>query len=687
MTTTAPPPYAVELPDEDEIGRRLRDAEDMWMQRRNPFIYRMRAHLSGTNAVILPKAVGYTPIAVHTFSVLAIANRQLARFGFTPELDVLPVGHGEAAKNKAANIRAGTIAAFEQMDRKHLGVWRKAAFDAITLGMGVTEMLNCAMGDWPDLIPDKKVKGVLTSPMSRAYPDRDSFMKASAEYKRRAGLPIEERHVKLEDWYPVPENRRFTEAFKVETRSLRSILNNPLFDTSDLERQIQVAESTTHSEVSLSSRVTLLTYTNFGKYAYYAYTNLANGLSFPQVGGAYGQSWAQQYGTPVFLYETDHDLGRLPNAVIPGRFGPWLEPENEIEWVMEALLQQGQARDELWSQGATNVRVRHWPTTYTTLSKDRPRTKGTPEALQIDEGGNFYLYEGEEIHLLFEAHNDPMFTFMDAKLDESMQELGGSPAAFGSGDRPQGQSGYGENLIIAQAQDLENMVGEGLKEGMADRTVLLWSHVKALGEVVPVPWVEEAEDGTKNVNYIDLDPADFDEAFPMVEVDVTRPKQIDMVGAARVAMDLSNDRGGKGPFLSDETIMKDQLGVKDVRAENRRKLFERSMAMAQQSPAYMDGIMQKLALLRAQGATTVNQQMVNGADPTLLNTIQGMAASGETGVAGGVNPNLLNKVLGATQDQPPQVQPSGMGGGAVPGQAQPQQALGMAAANNVGPVQ
>lgn len=652
-----PPSYATDLPSEVEVQERLAEAVDTWNKLRNPFIERFRKYMTGRNEIKLPRARGYTPKAVNTFLLASVMNQKLARFGHLPSLALIPWSEGTTERGETEKMEAGLNALFDELEeRAGARVWPRAVMDALGLGEGVIRIDRAPAAFWPDLVPDEEGKDKFLRLFEQ---DEKAYRAAREEYKRTCGLPIRWEHVPLEQWFPIYENDVWVEGFEVEQRSLRSVLNNPLFDTSELESGLGAV----NERYQLSTMVSILRYANQGKQAIYAYAGATrtNKGSFPdptQIGNLRG-------GRPVLLHETDTHLGRLPYVRIPGRFGGWIEAGSSIEQVMNACMHLNQIADEMMSQAVTNIRVRYWPTTVTYYSRDRTQdaTKGLPKPQPVQEGGNIAMWADERVELMFQAQDDPMFTYVFEKLQGQMSQLGGSPAIFGM--RQAGvYTGYQENLQITQSESLDDMIAKGLKEGITDAALLVIAHVKAMDETLYVEHVTEDKDGKKYRKEVTIDP-DKLKKLPKMDAQVTRPRPIDKVAALRAALDASAEREGKGPLLSDDTIREQILALEDPAKERRKLLIQTVENEAIRTGVLNQMVLAKLNLRIAEGQAPGNFNPDADVDPAFIAGMDGLIEGREADASGGVDPRMLGAIMQRK-------------GGVPAGQPQPEQQVGRA---------
>ena len=151
-----------------------------------------------------------------------------------------------------------------------------------------------------------------------------------------------------------------------------------------------------------------------------------------------------------------------------------------------------------------------------------------------------------------------------------------------------------------------------------------------------------------------------------MDVQITKPSQMDMVSAARTFIDLTSDRGDKGPALSDQTAMSTILAVADVSKEKRAIKEEQMERAAYASGILQQFVLQKLGLAMAAGTPpNPSAARVAAADPALAAAAGQMNASGETAQQGGTSPALLQKTMQAHKTDGP-----------TPNQAQPEQRVG-----------
>ena len=341
-------------------------------------------------------------------------------------------------------------------------------------------------------------------------------------------------------------------------------------------------------------------------------------------------------GEPVRLHSYEHNLGQVPYNVVAGRFGGWKTADNRIEGINKGIMELNQVADEIGSQMVTYVRATHWPTN---VFKVNPEMRGygpgnsTPQAPTVQEGQNITMFTGEELSPLFNSTDDPQVMWLMDQVKEQIARLGGSPVLFGQ-RQPGVETGYHANLQITQSEHLDEKIEQHLAQGAIGRANLFFKHVKAMKQKVWCHTVEVDAKGTKNSVYVSIDPEDLS-PLPRLDASVRRPRPVDFAASLRSAREASDDRGGKGPLLSDDTIRSDILGRSAPDEEEYRIMVEQSKIRLQQTGLLDQLIAQRLNLKMAQKSApeTVDPTAV---DPAIQQAMM-QVAPGEAVAGGGVN--------------------------------------------------
>lgn len=664
------PGYAVDLPDPDDIPWML-DELVTFYEFRDELARKARAMEGGKNEILLPKAKGYVPVARRTYKLKSILNMKLSRFGHLPNAAVVARSEHRNHLDDAQDTENWLKEAISDMNRRARGFWLPAVMDALLLDEGIIRVDRAPAAFWPDLVPCGEEEDVdALTPGRKKFMrlfenDPKTYEKEKEEYKKRAGVPIRAEYVPLEHWYPYREGGTTIYGFELDYRPLRSILNNPMFDTEELEYSVEQGRE----QPSMTQMVPIARYSNQNWTAFYVLSSRRDGeLWFPGVEQINLEA-APHTTHPIYKFQ--HGLGEVPYASIPGRNGGWRAEHNGIESVTEALCEMNQYLDELLSQAFTNVRARFWPTKVVKLDQEkRTETKGRPTPINTREGGDITLWNTEDVGLLFEAQDDPIFQFIWSAVEDEMSAMGGAPALFGL---PQAgvETGYHESLRISQAESLDAMVGDGLAQGFINLCRLVLEQVKAIGEPVYAEHVTKsaATDRRRYVNAIKLDPKQL-EPMPKLDAQITKPRPLDLLAMIRAAIDLTSPYGDKPPLASQRYARETLLQIDDPDYEERRIRIEEMEAMGLRSGIIQTNILEKLRLRFAEAAAPgVDAGNVEQADEALLGAIQDVNQNEAADpLSGGADPRIINAV--------DQRFNSNRTPGPPPGGGQPEQVLG-----------
>lgn len=650
--------YYEELPESDDLRERYQFTYDYW-QPRNRFIELMRQMLSGENKIEGPSGnIPYKVRTLHTYSLASIVNEKAARFTQLPLIQAVPEDEELESRIKSSDIETAINIAFTEMERRSDGdVWARCALDAIVIDEGVERIERAPAALWRDAV---KVNEDGT--ISLIFEEND-YPKANEMLKKQAGLPIRSIYVPLENFYPIYEGPDLIESFETELRTMRNIISNPLFKNNIGPLMALGGDSTN----DLRKQISLVHYVNLKWHAYYAMmpgtnNNNPNEVGFPNN----SNTVLPTVGTPIFLYAYEHKLGTSLYNCIPGRFGGWKTATNRIEGVGKGLLELNQGADEILSQVTTNVRAKYWPSLKQTINPDlRGYTGvGEPKPTVVPEGQSIALFPDEDIKPLFEPVDDPAVPWLFSQIQEQISRLGGSSAVFGQ-NAPGVETGYHASLQITQAEHLDEKIEQHLSTGAARRAELILRHVKAmnLGKV----WVHATEtlpNGKKQGKYKYLDPADLS-PLPRLDAQVRRPRPIDLAASIRAAREASDERQGKGPLMSDDSIRQNFLNITAPDVEKHKILVEQ-----QQNKLLASGF------IDAKVAQAVNMLLATANTPEVNNPMEASPAAIEAArqLAGGGTPSAA--------PNPMANQPAGIPTGQPAGQSQPEQAAGHEVANS-----
>ena len=654
--------------------------------KRDRLIQRMRQAIDGKNPVKVPKSVQFKAVVAHTYHLNAIFNEKVSRYKSEPEAKVIPIGrNGKVAKSHrddAEELEKGINATIEQVSSQGSErAWSRVIWDLHVADAGVEKWLRAPNAFWPKLVPYKTdptdPESEDTNELLQVFSDPKLYEKAKEDYKRQCGVPLTRMWVPIERFYPVFEGPMLVEGFEFSERSLRSILNNKLFDTTSLSGYNKGADG------GLSQQVVIMEYSNPVWHAYYALGPSSFGSSeWPTL----TQTKSMSLGQPILLHAYKHGLGEPVYNYIAGRGGGWLSGDSRQEGVMEALLDLNQQADELHSQLATLVRNTSWPTRAVFYDREaRASDDGPPKAPAIQEGEMIALFNTEKVENIMQSLPD--YRLAEWKYEQVVQRmnaLAGSPALFG--ERSPGVStGYHQQLQLTQAEHLDAQIEEAIARGVKQGVTKVFLHVKAMGEKMYVfsPELKGARDRNSG-QYICIDPSKLD-PIPQIAAKVRDPRPTDLLSAAQTFIQLTQIRPGHNtPAVPDAWAREELLGIhnpEDMERDIMEQSFREAVSNPATNPLIVQDIMQRLGMELAQRqAATVTPDEVAGASPAVRGAIGQMnQPGGEASQMGGISPmNAGAQIDGnrkaATTGAAGLLK--GVGGGLAPGQPQPAQTFG-----------
>lgn len=646
--------------------------------KRDRLIMRMRQALEGKNAIKVPKSVQFKAVPAHTYRLNAIFNEKASRYKDNPEVKIIPIGRaGKVSKTNrddGEEIEKGTNAAIYQIDvQGSERVWPRITWDLHVADAAVEKWVRAPNAWWPKLIPYKidpdDPESPDTNDLLMAYSDPKLYEKAKEEYKRGCGIPITRMHVPIERFYPVFEGPMLIEGFEFSERSLRSVMNNKLFDTSVLAGYGPGADG------GLSQQVVIMEYSNPVWHAYYALGPASYGgnTEWPQI----TQTKSLSMGQPILLHAYKHGLGEPVYNYYIGRGGGWLSNNSWMEGVMEALLDLNQQADELNSQLATLIRNTSWPTRAVFYDKEaRAADEGPPKAPAIQEGEMIALFSTEKIENIMQSLPDyRLAEWQYEQVVQRMNELAGSPALFG--ERSPGVStGYHQQLQLTQAEHLDSQLEAALSRGVIQGIQKMFKHIRAMNEKV---YVFASEKNQSSGQYICIDPTKLD-PIPQLGAKVRDPRPTDLLSAAQTFIQLTSIRPGHNtPAVPDNWAREELLGIhnpEDMERDIMEQGFREAVSNPATNPLIVQEIMQRLGMelaKRQQSALTPGD--VSGSSPAFQQAVSMMnGPGGEAPMMGGVSPGSANAQVEAKSGAGGLLK--GVGGGLAPGAPQPAQTYG-----------
>lgn len=635
--------YGLDLPNDRMLSERFRYGVRYW-RNRNRFVGDVRAAVNGLNAIEAPVSTQYKVKVLHTYILASLVNEKASRFLQRPNVQTIPDDDfDDDSREKSTRIERGINVGWYEMERRNdADAWPRAVMDAILVDEGVLKTVRAENAFWTDLVRADK-EGLESGKGNLIYP---MMSKERIEYKKEHGVPLSRTYVPLEFFYPTYDGPNLIEAFEVEERSLLAVAQNELFqgneDGAKALKDIQLGQ-----DGGISQTVNIVQYVNNGWHGYY--------LAGPGSNSGQGK-WPKitpntlsYTGDLQLLYSYEHGLGRSLYNPIGGRFGGWKTANNRIEGVGKGLIELCQAADEIVSQVLTNVRAKYWPSLNFRLDPEqRGFGVGTskPEAPSVREGEPIVTFIGEEILPIFKPEEDPMAMWLFDKINEQVGKLGGSSVLYG-GREPGVDTGYHQAIQQTQAESLDNKLEQHIAQGAEQEAMLMMLHAKKLGETLYMHYAEvDGATGRKKGKYVTLEPDDLT-PLPRIDCKVRDQRPVDYIAALRAAREASDDRGGKGPLLSDDTIRQNILSIEGPDIEYNKIIIESQKREIVANGTLSAKIGEKINIkLATTGIPSVTPEMINKADPSLVAAIKG----GQSAAAaqGGTDPALLGAVAAQT---------------------------------------
>ena len=601
--------------------------------------------MSGRNTVNAPTVTKYTIKVVHTYVLATLVNEKLSRFLSIPEVQVIPNDEIDPeGREHSTRIERGLNVMQSEMERLGDGaVWDRVLLDAILLDGGVERIDRSPRHFWPELVAKEGTADQLTDLKREAY-------------KKEMGIPIRATYVPLEYVYPIYDGSFVTQNFEYEIRSLESILRAYPENSRELSHL---------REDRKTKDLYVLHVSDAKHHAIYAMLNNKGNLS-EQLRN--NRELEKPEGELIYLDSYEHKLGRVPYNFVSGRFGGWKTSEGGIVDIGKGILHHNEILDELATQVYTNIRATKWPAWkfYVDPEKRGFNEKGPPKPPVVAEGGDITMYVGEDLQPLQQPQEDPVVSWFYTLMQGQLTRLGGNPALFGE-SQPGVRTGYQQALQISEAEGVDAKLESHLAQGVVNRATLIALHIRALNEEVYCHYTQTKK-GKKTGSYIRVDPEDLT-PMPRFEARVRKPRPVDFIAAIRAAIDASSEREGKGPLLSDDTILSDILAREAPDIEYKKKLMERGKIKILESGLLEKRVGDALNIKMAQeSAPQIDPNMVPGVDPALIQAIQ-MIVQQSLG-QGGINPATLNATVVNPNQSP------GMRPGPVATDPQPENRIG-----------
>ncbi len=610
--------------DLTELRFALTGLIDYWKDR-NTYIAKVREALEGANPIVVPTNTHYQAQTVHLYSLTSILNEKISRYLSQPSYQVIiddPTDTEEVDKSSRLE-KALNVASYE-MERLGDGdVWNRVIIDAILLDEGV-EKIECAPAAfWRELVDDNS-KGAERYPMQSTKRD---------QYKKQKGLPLRKLYVPLENFLPSYDGPTLDFSFELEGRTLYSCKKNKLFAKDAFDNV---------SDDTAGGRNTIVPIWHYCDDEYYAYfTTASNGIATTSTSKSLK---IEEIGIselkPLYIYR--HGIGRSIYNPVAGRFGGWKTSTNRIEGVNKGVLSLNQLRDELASQMYTNIRATKWQTFKFIVNPElRGVSPGSdpPAPPAISEGGYLPLFDGEDLIPIVSAQEDPSAMFMLDLSEKQMYNLGGSPVLFGQ-RQPGVDTGYHNAQQVSQAEHLDEKVEQHAVQGAIIEATIMLLHVRNLGEKTWCHYTQKIGNTTrKSGEYVYLDPDDLD-PLPRIDARVRKPRPIDFIASIRAGRDASDERQGKGPLLSTQTIRTEILARESPDEEEALVRIESEKNKLLASGVISNQIAMRLNLSLASKTPQPSGEQVAGANSAVLGAVQQLAG-GQAAGAGGINPDTL----------------------------------------------
>lgn len=606
---------------QEELRQDIHYIREYWTPR-NQLVEEFRRYMSGRNLVKAPVGVKYTIKTQHTYVLPALVNEKVSRFMSIPEIQAIPFDSIDPeGRELSTEIERWINVQQYEMERVSGGnVWDKVTLDAILLDCGVERIDRNPMHFWPEMVAHEGTEYQYNG-------------EARDNYKKDKGSCLRTTYVPLEYTFPLYDGSFLSENFEYEQRSLDAVLKA----FPDTSRQLSHLK-----DDNKTKDIILVHHTTPYHHAIYAIDPSSGGYT-NQMRNDRENVWLGNTGELVYLYHYAHNLCRDPHNYVSGRFGGWQTSEGGILDIGKGILHLNETLDELNTQIYTNIRATKWPSFVFKVDPEKRgfNEKGPPKAPVVPEGGDITMYVGEELTPLMQAQEDPVLSWYYGILQSQITRLGGNPALFGE-NQPGVRTGYQQALQIAEAEGVDKKLEEHLAQGVINRATIICQHIKALDEKVWVFYTEKKQ-GKKTGRYLSLDPKDLT-PMPRFDARVRKPRPVDFIAALRAAKEASDERQGKGPLLSDDTILSDILARDEPDVERKKKLVE-----AMQNKILASGVLDQrigdaLNIRLAQDAApTVNPGMAGQVNSAMLQAIQGMTPNSVG--QGGVNPQTLSATM------------------------------------------
>lgn len=659
-----------DIPSEDTLTAQFNFLLKYW-KNRNLFIRDMRRALGGLNDIEGPKSAQYVVKVLHTYILASIINEKSSRYLPRPVIQVVPDNPlDDESRAKSTRIEQGINVGGYEIERRAGGdCYDRAVRDALLLDMGVQRIVSGHAAYWKDIVQrDTEVASGKASAevMNKLPPESEERLL----YKQEMGIPINKDYVPLEFFFPFYDGKSMPFSFEIEERSLYNVLNNPLYKNDIGKRTLNGL--TLGPDGGLNQTVNIIQFANDNVHAYFLGGPGANtgNNKYPRI----TPNSVQLSGKLMPLYAYEHGINRSIYNTYSGRFGGWKTDRNEIERVGKGIMELSQAADEIVSQVLTNVRATYWPSLNFQLDPEK-RGFGTgnskPEPPKIKEGEGIVTFVGEAVAQIFKPEENPMAMWLFDTIQTQIGRLAGSSTLFGE-RAPGVDTGYNQAIQQTQAESLDNKQEQHLQAGAEEEALIVSLYAKRIGEPIPMVYVDEDKKTKKKaLKYATLDPDDLS-PMPRFSAQVRKQRPVDYIAALRAFREATDDRGGKGPALSDDTAREELLSISGPDIEYNKILIESQKRELIANGFITDKVGEQANVKLAKtGTPNISPEILQKADPQLLAAIQQIQPAAAQ--QGGTDPKLLADTA-ETVGLPP---------GPVPGDAEMGNRVGEAIQGNI----
>lgn len=633
------------LPTQELVTNQFRFKLRYW-QTRNAFVNDMRNALGGLNKIEAPSSTQYMVKTLHTYILAALINEKTSRYLPRPVLQVIPDNPlDDESRSKSTRIEQGINVSGYEIERRGGGdCYDRAVRDALLLDMGVQKILRGEAAYWREIVEHDTEWEKFKNGHRDTRPEKALTPAQRTAIKRDSGIPLTKDYVPLEFFLPHYDGKTLAFSFELTETTKWGLLQNPLFDN---EKGGPLLKGMTlGADGGLNETVTIIEYANDNIHAYYLAGPGANSGNnkYPKV-----RTNSRGFtGGLDCLYAYEHGISRSIYNTYSGRFGGWKTEHNEIERVGKGIMELSQAADEIVSQVLTNVRATYWPSLNFMMDPEA-RGFGTgnskPEAPKIKEGESIVTFVGEKIEQIFEAKDNPMAMWLFDIIQQQVSRLGGSSTLYGE-RAPGVDTGFNQAIQQTQAQSLDNKQEQHLQAGAEEEALIVSLYVKQINEPVEMVYLEtDKKTKKKNLKYVTLDPKDLT-PMPRFSAQVRKQGPLDYLSALRAFAMATDDRGGKGPAMSDETGREEILAMLSPDLEYMKILVESQKRELIANGFITDKVGDAANVkLAKQGTPNISPEIMAKADPALLAAIQQIQPAAAK--QGGTDPELLANVAEA----------------------------------------